>query len=93
LGSRGRLITEFGVSLEYRGNSTARTAQRNPVSKRERREEKREGRGGEKRGGEGRGGEGRGGERRGEEGRGGDLDDPWDSLCCPEATLGTVTVK
>ena len=37
----------------------------------ERREGRREGRGGEGRGGEGRGGEGRGGEGRGGEGRGG----------------------
>jgi hypothetical protein len=41
LGSRGRQISEFKVSLVYKVSSrTARATQRNPVSEKERRKER-----------------------------------------------------
>jgi hypothetical protein len=42
LGGRGRRISEFKASLVYKGSSrTARTAQRNPVSKNQGKKKKR----------------------------------------------------
>jgi hypothetical protein len=43
LGGRGRQISEFEASLDYRVNSrTARATQRNSVSKRKKKKEKKE---------------------------------------------------